>query len=294
MTETDLLKTNPLPPPGPERPLATVPTVPLAPMSGAEIRKEATRILGDMIGNPDVTVEKVEAIGRMLDRNADREARQQFDFAMAAFHAECPPIPKRGVNEFFKVIRNGIKVPSTYTLFEDADATIRPVASKFGLGHRFGDAVVDHEKKTITVTCVVSHCGGHRESSSSTMPTESNAGCSPCQKWGTAITYAKKDALLGAYGRTGAEMDLDGNDVDGPAETISQAQEETLNDLLIEVAADRPGEVAGARLDEWRTRMLKFASTDNNKVENLADIPAGKYDAVEEIMLDRLAKLRKG
>jgi hypothetical protein len=152
-----------------------------------------------------------------------------------------------------------------YASLDDIAATIRKPLGEHGFSYRWSDAIVEPGK--LTLSCVVSHAGGHSKSSSITLPTESKAGCSEAQKVGAILTYAQRYSLINALGLTSCDEDTDGN-AEATAETISEA------DLLsLEVALDSitpPVDVA-----KFREYM---------GVQRLADIPASKvrqaFDAI--------------
>jgi hypothetical protein len=199
---------------------------------------------------------------------AATEAERAFTLAMAAFRAACPPVQRRTENAQFKVTRDGRQVNRMYASLDDIAATIRKPLGKHGFSYRWSDAIVEPGK--LTLSCVVSHAGGHSKSSSITLPTESKAGCSEAQKVGAILTYAQRYSLINALGLTSCDEDNDAND-EAPAERISES------DLLaLEVA-----------LDDAKADVAKFRQYMG--VERLADIPASRVRAA----FDAIAAKRK-
>lgn len=185
-------------------------------------------------------------------------AKQEFDRAYAAFKATCPPVQRKSINAQFKTVdRNGQQVWRKYASLEDIEATIREPLGANGLSFRWTSAVVDGGK--LTLTCVVSHEGGHSESSSVTLPLDSKAGCSEQQKMGAALTYAQRYSLVQALGITTADEDTDGNEERTQAEKITDHQAANLDALIDDVNADR-------------AKFLRFMG-----VQSLADLPASKF-----------------
>jgi hypothetical protein len=194
----------------------------------------------------------------VFERLNAKKAEQAFNAAFAKFKAECSPIRKRSENAQFQVTRNGVKRASRYAALEDIDADTRESLTNNGLSYAWGDALVSGD--TITMKCVVSHVGGHQRSSAVTLPHESKAGASPQQKFASTITYLQRYSLIAALGLTTCDEDDDGNEATG-GETIAEAQQNALNDLILEVGADR-------------AKFLRFCNVDK-----LADIRASNYAA---------------
>jgi len=206
-----------------------------------------------------VPVETLAKLVELHERMAAREAARAFADAMARFKTTCPPIPRRSENAQFSVTRNGVKVVRRYASLDDIEATIRKPATDCGLSFRWGDARV--ENGSLTMACVVSHVGGHSESSAVTLPLESRAGCSEAQKFGAVMTYAQRYSLVHAFGLTSCDEDSDGND--GPVAYVDAEQIGAL-EALVEKCP--PG-----TLD----RMLRYVG-----VSAIEEIPAARFEAL--------------
>ena len=206
-------------------------------------------------------VETMQKLMELYERMNAVSARKQFTEAMSGFRAECPPIPRRTENTQFSVTRNGVKSNRKYASLEDIEATIREPLGKHGLSFRWGDMTVTGT--TMTLACIVSHVGGHSESSSVAMPVESRAGCSEQQKYGAAMTYAQRFSLIQALGLTSCDEDTDGNE---NPEKITESQAANLQAALDSLSGDakkRATTLAG---------FLKFMD-----VERLSDIRLSRY-----------------
>lgn len=215
----------------------------------------------------------------ILREERAQRAEQAFNAAFAKFKAECPPIRKRSENVQFQVTRDGVRRASRYAALEDIDADTKPSLTANGLSYAWGDAVVNGE--TITMSCTVSHIGGHKRSSSVTMPHESKAGASPQQKYASTISYLQRYSLIAALGLTTCDDDLDGEHSGG--ETITEAQVEALNNLLIEIDDALRAE---KKLPIDREKFLKFLN-----VSKLADLPLRDWDkAVNALNAKRKAQ----
>lgn len=183
-----------------------------------------------------VPVEALERLVALQERVMERDARAAFVQALAAFRQECPPILKTRENEQFSVTRNGVRRKARYAPLEDIDRIAGPIAAKHGLTWTWDTRV---EGAAMHVGCRVMHVMGHSEVTTVIMPTESKAGSSPQQKYGSAQTYGMRYSLVAALGITTADDDLDGAATAEEVETISDSEAADLQALMDEVGADR-------------------------------------------------------
>lgn len=184
--------------------------------------------------------ERVEGIHR----------EQAFNAALSAFQNEIKTIEKNRQVDF--VSQKGGKVKYSFVDLENLIEQIRPVLEKHGFAFSH-DTAID-SGQMMTVTCTLRHVGGHREKSSFTLPTTAQTSLmSDQQRYAAALTFARRYTLIQILGL--ATGDADPDDITDPT-TITEEQQRSLNDALIEVQADRE-------------RFLKFMG-----VSKLADIRA--------------------
>ena len=201
-----------------------------------------------------VPVEALERLVALQERVMERDARTAFVEALAAFRQECPPILKTRENSQFQVTRSGVKRNARYAPLEDIDRTAGPIAARHGLTWTWDTRI---EGDAMIVGCRVMHVMGHAEVTTVTMPTESKAGSSPQQKYGSAQTYGMRYSLVAALGITTADEDTDGN-AQREVERITEMELADLEALVDEVRASR------AKLMEWAG------------VNDLADMPKSR------------------
>jgi hypothetical protein len=117
------------------------------------------------------------------------------------------------------------------------------------------------EGNQLTCICTLRHANGHKVEASFKGSTTTDAGMTEIQKNAAALTFARRQSLIQVLGLTTCDEDTDAqsDSVQGP--TITEAQQNTLNDLIIEVFADR-------------AKFLKFCG-----VEKLAEIQVKNYAA---------------
>lgn len=181
------------------------------------------------------TAEELTALFALSERMAAVRAKQAFAHAMAAFKAECPPVERRTENPQFKVTRNGVTEVRKFASLQDIEATVRGPLGNHGLSYRWGNT--DVKDNVLSMACIVSHDGGHSESSAVSLPVDSKAGCSEQQKLGIVMTYAQRYSLIQALGLTTCDEDLDGNDTAG--EVITENQAANLQAALDSVTMDK-------------------------------------------------------
>jgi len=219
-------------------------------------------ILDRMTAN-GVTVDAIERVAALYEREQAAHARRAFHDALSAFKGSCPPILRTSVNpQFSRTNANGAKVASTFASLEDISRAIDGPLSKCGLSYRWGSIKIEGNK--ITQECIVSHRDGHSESSSVQQTIESKAGCSEQQKYGIAQSYAMRYSLIAALGLTTCDPDHDGNvDRDrgkGPrVDTITEEQVMSIETLI----------------DDAKVPKGKFLAWAG--VESVEDIPASMF-----------------
>lgn len=237
---------------------------------------------GDDIGmllrmavDKNLDIDKLQRLIEMRNAEQARVAKMQFNRAMARFHAECPPIPRRTENNQFMVTRNGKRVPRMYASLEDIAKTIGPVLASNGLTYRWTDLTIDGDNAS--TSCVVTHELGHSESSTSRGPWVSKAGASELQKVGIAQTYLQRYSLVSVLGLTSVDDDNDGNE---PAAGDAG---------FVGLTDDHRKEIA-----EWMARL----DVDSEKFfvvmscTSLDDMPDSKYADAMRALREKERKMR--
>lgn len=270
--QSDLLVNDPLPP----APLATMPVHPLMETINKAIESGRTGA-------------ELKEILDLAERMEAKLAKRAYDEAFAAFQAECPAVVKGREADF--VTKGGARVHYWYSPLDAIDDVVLPVLNKHDFTRTFGNATLDESGRILTVTCILSHIGGHREERSFSVPTETSAGMSPQQKFGNADTYAKRRAFMNVGGIKGCEVDNDAGDDDEPVETITSKQANELNDLLL-AAFPEDNEADNAKRKAWRDKLLT-ATGLHPETHTLADFPADKFEEYAGKIQHFVDELRK-
>jgi hypothetical protein len=212
-------------------------------------------------------VDALERLVALQERAEARAASAQFGAAMAAFQAECPPIPKSSVAEIRK---DGIlKASYRYAELDAIARVVNPILARVGLSYTWSSTI--DASGLMTCTCRVRHAAGHAEESSFACPIDGTALMSPAQKGAAALTFAKRQALVQVLGLTTTEEDTDAAEEQEAAQTITDEQAANLDALLSE------SPVAGER-----DRFLKWA-----KVARVSDLPASMLAESTKVLLGR-------
>lgn len=199
-----------------------------------------------MASDPNVDVDKLERLMQMRERAIERQAKADFDAAMADLQPELPTIGERG----------NAAGRYTYALWEDINTAIKPVLQKHGFALTFRTDFKDG----ITVTGVLSHRAGHREETSITLPSDSSGSKNAVQAVASSVSYGKRYTA-------GALLNLTSHGEDDDAyraavETITEEQEIQINDMLEATGSDK-------------AKFLKWL-----KVDSVSTIPAKSFNSV--------------
>lgn len=222
----------------------------LAPQQSTE-RAMIERI-ANMAADPSCDPDKMEKLLNVQITLMDRQAKIDFDHALADVQREMPRITARG-----SIQNNAGKVTSTYMKYEDIDVVIRPLLQKYGFS-LVHDAKEENGK--MLVTTILKHRGGHQESVSSPLPfDQTNALKSPLQAAASTMSFGKRQNVGKLLNIVAEGEDDDG--VGTNAMKIDDAQAKEIKDALRESGSDVLG-------------FLKYMKADC--VENIAMRDYGK------------------
>lgn len=158
---------------------------------------------------------KVDQLDRLLDLQMKwdaEQARRQFVAAMAEFKANPIEIMKDKLVEF--TTRDGDTTRYRHaTLAGVVDAVVAGMG-KHGLSHRWD---VKQEGGQVSVTCTITHRGGHSESVTMQAAPDASGKKNAIQQVSSAVTYLQRYTLMAATGVASADMlDDDGRATSAP------------------------------------------------------------------------------
>lgn len=155
-----------------------------------------------------VALDQMERFLDMRDRVLKDQARAAFVQAMAQFQADCPVIEKtkKVLNKDQRTVRY------VYAPMDAITTQIQKPLAAAQLSYRF-ETVQETGGKEIKAICHVTHTLGHTESSYFIVPVDPEGYMTAPQKLASALTFAKRYALLNALGITTGDEDTDAVDV---------------------------------------------------------------------------------
>lgn len=160
---------------------------------------------------------QLTALVELKERNDAKVAKQEFNFALSKFQSEIPTITKNGWADFGEG-----KAKYTFAKLEDISKSIKPHLFANGLSYRYEQEVGNG---MITVTCIVSHSGGHEVNASMSSTPDSSGGKNSIQQVASAVQYMRRYTLTGALGIVVADFDNDAASVDQvPAVFINESE----------------------------------------------------------------------
>lgn len=190
-----------------------------------------------------LSVEQMKELVGLHRQVSDHQAEIEFARAMAGFQADCPVIPKS--SKASVVTKSGASYSYKYAELDQIAEVINPIARKYGLSYSWD---TEFGEKMLTCTCTVRHVNGHKEKSKFACSTEpSSPGMNKQQESAAALTYAKRQALVQAFGLTTGEPDTDG-----------ASDEVILDDQATELQAFVESVVPEAEREDWLRRFWKY------------------------------------
>jgi hypothetical protein len=151
------------------------------------------------------------------------EARKVYVAAMARFRDSCPTIDKDSAAH-----------NSKYASLAGTLEQIRDLLSECGLSHSWK---TDQHEGVVSVTCCVTHVGGHQECTTMMAAPDTSGSKNDIQAIGSTVTYLERYTLFAVLGLASKEQDNDGNVPDDP---IDSERVEGLQKLADETGSDVP------------------------------------------------------
>jgi hypothetical protein len=165
--------------------------------------------------DPNVDIDKMERLLEMQERVLARQAKEEYDAALALLQPDLPVISERG-----KILNKNGGVQSTYALWEDVNEAIRPLLAEHGFALSFKTG---RQGDQVTVTGILSHRLGHREETTVELPSDGSGSKNAVQAIGSSTSYGKRYAAFALLNITSK-----GEDDDGQTATKYQASGEPM------------------------------------------------------------------
>lgn len=184
--------------------------------------------------DPGVDVEKMERLLSVYERMESKRAEAEFARDLADMQAELPSIGERG----------NAAGRYTYALWEDINTAIKPHLKQYGFALTFRTDFANG----ITVTGVLSHKSGHKESTSITLPSDKSGNKNDVQAVASSVSYGKRYTAGALLNLTSHGEDDDAYAAGGP-ERVSDEQAATLRDMLESTGANKAAFLGWLKVD---------------------------------------------
>jgi len=152
--------------------------------------------------DPTCDIDKLERLMAMHERMQARDAEAEFNAAMAAMQSDIPSIAERGA-----IVVNGQK-RSDYATFEDINDVIKPIMQTHGFAITFK---VENVPAGLSVTGILMHRAGHRESTTMLLPLDTSGSKNAVQAVGSSTSYGKRYVMSALLNLTTRGEDDDGH-----------------------------------------------------------------------------------
>jgi hypothetical protein len=243
------------------------------PVSKLPAQSEGAAVLGmieRVARDPSADMDKMMQLMNWRKDIIAEQKRAAFDEAMAEAKAEIPVIHKNRAVDF-----TSSKGRTNYKYEDLAEIAriVSPILAKYGLSYRY--RVTSNVNEPVTVTCIVSHRGGHFEEVTLMGGRDDTGGKNAIQQVASTLTYLQRMTLKAALGLAASDDD-DGRAAGaaGNAGAITAEQVTQLAAMCKEVAP------------EFEESFCKYF-----KIDAIAALPAADFQrALAAINKKRAAK----
>lgn len=135
------------------------------------------------------TIERLLEVRRELKKE---KAKELFYQALSEFQSNLQKIVKDQ-----KVKNPDGTIRYSYASYDSIVKALQPLLKEYGFSYRFE---TEFENNFVVVSCIVTHEAGHSETTKFKAPVDASMRASEIQKWGAALTYAKRYSLSLAFG----------------------------------------------------------------------------------------------
>ncbi|MDE2218674.1 MAG: ERF family protein, partial [Patescibacteria group bacterium] len=209
----------------------------------------------------NVSPEVLEKMMNLQDRWEAKQAKKEFDEAMATLQGELPIIVKsKNGGE-----TNSGKVAYKYAPLDVIVEQTRKSIRRNGFSYLIKTEVVDEKIKII---CVVKHKLGHSEQTEVIMPlsTRTNVMSAP-QQVAATITFGKRYAFMDAFGIMTGDQDTDASKK--TTEPEAQAEETEASIVELRLRLESVGDITELQ-QKWEWLVMKHPAAAK-KLEKIKD-----------------------
>lgn len=186
--------------------------------------------------DPQADITKLEKMLDMQERILDRNARMEFDAALASMQSELPEVEKLATGH-----------NSKYAKFEHILAAIKPSLLKWGFSitHR-----VKSEGDMVHITGILSHKSGHREETTLTLPHDKSGNKNAVQAVASSTEYGRRYTMNSLIGIATKDADQDGGAPPAESKTLDEKQIGQIIEALAKSTVTEEQFLADARVEK--------------------------------------------
>jgi hypothetical protein len=158
----------------------------------------------EMAINKDLDVEKLQKLMEMQREYNATIARKAFFEAFTKFQSNAPDLRK--TKEVSFTTSTGGVTKYSYAPLAVIVRQIKQLCEDCSLTYRWE---IKDSAALIEVTCIITHSDGHSERTSMSGNADGSGSKNPIQARGSTIEYLKRYTLIGAFGLSTADTDID-------------------------------------------------------------------------------------
>lgn len=213
-----------------------------------ELARVATpmEMIAAIARDPSIPIDRITALIGLQERMEARESEKEFNRDFAAAMADMPRVAKRGKKDM------GGKGVIPYETYEDLDAAIRPIETRYGFARSFSTRISDKGAGVILVL-TLTHRAGHSTTSERYCPPDPGPGRNDTQAIGSGESYGRRYLTKSRWNIVTVGADDDGDSAD----PVSEQQALKLREML-DYLAMTPKQMEGF----WR-----WAAAPENRAE---------------------------
>lgn len=169
-----------------------------------------------------VSVADLSRLFDLQERHEKQKAQEAYAEALTGFQRNCPRV--------YKARKTAGNFSFGYASLDDIDAVIRPILARYGIVIAFdSEHTTANNENVINVTVRV-RVGAYYEDRRFGCPIPKDLRASDSQKWGAALSYAKRYALCAALNIVVTDEDNEQHLIG--AETITATEMLDIRELL--------------------------------------------------------------
>jgi len=171
--------------------------------------------------DPNVDVDKMERLFAMQERVLAQQAKVAFTEAKIAMRPELPEVTMKGMIRIPS--KDSTKPPqeTPFARFEDIHDAVMPIITSHGFDLKFKNGLAPDGK--VRVTTILSHIGGHEETTEFDLPHDSSGSKNSVQAVGSSTSYGKRYGTIAIL-----NIKVAGEDDDGQAASYKDSTGEPM------------------------------------------------------------------